>query len=78
MTVYNTVPAPGSGKVSFTAPFVLRLLVESRGAAPPRSSLGNLVTTGLRRELWLGPQGIKYFADTEEDSPCSEGLEPIS
>lgn len=39
--------------------FVLRLLVESRGAAPPRSSLDSSVTTGLRHELWLGPQGIK-------------------
>lgn len=29
------------GKVSFAAPFVLRLLVESRGAAPPHSLLGN-------------------------------------
>lgn len=77
-SMYSTAPAPGSGKVSFTASFVLRLLVESRGAAPPRSSLGNSVTTGLRQELWRAPQGIKYFADTEEDSPYSQGLKPIS
>jgi len=47
MTTQSVPPAPGSGKVSFMAPFVLRLLVESRGAALPRSAFGWSVPTGL-------------------------------
>lgn len=34
-TVHSTAPAPGTGRASFRAPFILKLLMESTGAASP-------------------------------------------
>lgn len=69
----STAPAPGIGRGRFPAPFRLRLPMESGGAASP-----TLLTWPFGHyRSQTGPQGIQYFADTEEDGPCSEGLEPI-